>query len=257
MGLVIPSSFMREPEYRNFFFVRPTFRDEVGRIVAQLKETGHRRMAILYQDNAAGQDALEGFKQAAQSLQVRAEVQVRYGRDASNVPAAMGRILATEPDSIILLSNSAAAAAATAVKVARARGFRGQLIGTSVIDPASIVSLAGHDNARGLGLVQVMPNPLDRIKPLSIEFREAMVQLRPGVTTFSPIAMEGYVAAKVVAAAIASAGTHPKPRDVYRELDRMKALDLGGFRVSFSDGNRTGSKYSALAVVDAQGKLLY
>jgi ABC-type branched-subunit amino acid transport system substrate-binding protein len=255
VGLVIPSSFMREPQYRNFFFLRPTFREEVARIVSQLKETGHRRVAILYQDDAAGHDALAGFEAAAKQAGMKAQIQASYGRDASKVQGAMAQILAVRPDSIILLANSAAAGAA--VKLARSQGFKGQMIGTSMIDPASIVKVAGNDLTRGLGLIQVMPNPLDRTRRVSIEFREAMSAWMPGAASFSPVAMEGYLAAKVAAAAISAAGPNPRPRDVYRELTRLKALDLGGFWVTFGEQNRTGSSYSALAVIDWSGRLLY
>ena len=255
VGLLVPSSFMREPEYRHFFFVRPTFREEVARIAAQLKETGHQRIAILYQDDAAGKDALAGFDAAAAQLGIEAQARAGYGRDATQVQAAMAQILSAQPDSIILLANSAAAGAA--LKLARSRGFKGQMIGTSIIDPAGIVASTGADTTRGLGLIQVMPNPLDRTRRLSIEFREAMTAWQPGAGSFSPIAMEGYVAAKVVAAALAAAGPKPRPADVYRELARLKSLDLGGFWITFGVQNRTGSSYSALAVIDSAGKLLY
>lgn len=255
VGLLVPSSFMREPEYRHFFFVRPTFREEVARIAGQLKETGHRRIGILYQDDAAGQDALAGFDAAAAQLGFGALVRAGYGRDATQVQAAMGRILAAQPDSVILLANSAAASAA--LTLARSRGFKGQMIGTSIIDPVAIVAATGAEASRGLGLIQVMPNPLDRTRPLSIEFRDAMNAAPGGAGKFSAIAMEGYVAAKVVAAAIAAAGPRPRPADVYRELARLKSLDLGGFWINFGERNRTGSSYSALAVIDAAGKLLY
>jgi ABC-type branched-subunit amino acid transport system substrate-binding protein len=102
-----------------------------------------------------------------------------------------------------------------------------------------------------------MPNPLDRTRRVSIEFREAMSAWMPGAASFSPVAMEGYLAAKVAAAAISAAGPNPRPRDVYRELTRLKALDLGGFWVTFGEQNRTGSSYSALAVIDWSGRLLY
>lgn len=255
VGVITAASFVREPSHRNLFFLRPTIRTEVEGIFQQLTSMGIARIAVLYQDDAFGADALVGVKSASEKFKVTPLVVVGHKRDGSDVSAAMDKVMASGALGVAILNASFSASAA--VKRAREVRFPGQLVAMSVVDAQAVVTAVGAEQARGLGLVQVMPNPRSQLLPLAQEFRDAVSASGKTPSGGATIALEGYVAARVMVDAIKRAGSSPTAADVYRVLTTSGLFDVGGFAVKFDATNRTGSTYTGIAVVDHRGSLLY
>jgi branched-chain amino acid transport system substrate-binding protein len=255
VGVITAATFLRGQEYRNLFFLRPTVHAEIQRIMGQLKSMGFARIAVIYQDDSFGKDAVQGVRTEGERLKLQPIAFAGHRRDASDVEVVVRGALEARPDALVILG--ASNSAALAVKTARQAGFNGQIIGMSVIDPRNVVNAVGAENARGMGLIQVMPNPRSPLMPVSQEFRHHLAASRKDGTALSTIAMEGFVAAKVIVEAIRRAGRSPGPQDIYRVLTTSGAFDAGGFSVRFDATNRTGSVFADVAIIDIRGVLLY
>ncbi len=98
----------------------------------------------------------------------------------------MDKVLAANPSLIAILS--ASNSATTAVKTARQRKFPGLLIGMSVVDPQGIIAAIGMEQARGVGLVQEMPNPRAPLLAVAQDFRRALQSTDQAVVANSLLA---------------------------------------------------------------------
>jgi ABC-type branched-subunit amino acid transport system substrate-binding protein len=70
------------------------------------------------------------------------------------------------------------------------------------------------------------------------------------------IGLEGYLAGKLLVEALRRTGGDPKKGALLRALEQFNDHDMGGFRVAFANGNRGGSDFVELGVIDARGRLL-
>ena len=68
--------------------------------------------------------------------------------------------------------------------------------------------------------------------------------------------MEGYVYARVLVEAIRRTGTNLTSETLVKTLESGKKFDLGGFAVSFTPGNRTGSNIVDLTIVNKDGRFM-
>jgi ABC-type branched-subunit amino acid transport system substrate-binding protein len=108
------------------------------------------------------------------------------------------------------------------------------------------------DLAKGLAIAQVMPSPTNISLPVVREFQTAM--RADGSTKMTYGAMEGYIAAEVLAAGIRKAGTSANKSQLLHALETLN-LDFGGFKVAYSPGSREGSNFTEMTVVGFNGKL--
>ena len=107
----------------------------------------------------------------------------------------------------------------------------------------------GND-ARGIGISQVMPYPWNDTLPIVKEYQRMI-----GKGQYSYMGMEAYIMAKTTVEALRKLG-----KDVTREklVAAMEHLnqDLGGYRVAFTPTSRTGSKFVELTVIGGGGKVM-
>ena len=67
---------------------------------------------------------------------------------------------------------------------------------------------------------------------------------------------EEFFGAKVLVEALRRAGPNPTRAKVVKALESMGNYDTGGITVSYSPGNRIGSRYVEVTVIGSTGKLL-
>jgi ABC-type branched-subunit amino acid transport system substrate-binding protein len=108
------------------------------------------------------------------------------------------------------------------------------------------------DEARGIGISQVMPYPWNDTTPAVREYHRLLGSSKK----YSYYGIEGYITAKIMVDALRRAG-----RDLTREkltsiLETTSNLDVGGYRVSYSPNDRNGSRFVELTVIGSGGKVL-
>lgn len=256
VGVMTPATVLRDEPYRQLFFLRPTLQDEIRRMAQQLSTTSfNTRVGVLYQDDAFGKDALAGLQKVAPEFGITAVATVGYARDAGKVEAATREVLESQPTALLVLGTSGAVT--RTLKVVRERAFPGPVISSSVVDPRDVVQALTPEGARGLILVQVMPNPRSPTLPAAIDLRRDLNAGSGKGEQVSTLAMEGYLSARLVVEALKRAGANPGPREVYAALSTTPKFDLGGFSVAFDATNRTGSRKTEISIINWQGNLLY
>lgn len=245
---------LREPMNPNIFHIRASYTDETSRMVEHLHTIGLRRFAVMYQDDPFGKSGLAGAEAALQKLGLKAVAKGGYDRTKpEEVDAAVAAIAPAEPDAIIMVSVNRASAAF--VKKMREKGSKARLFSISVVNFKELLKNAGEDNARGIGISQVMPYPYSTLAPVAREFQMLMKQYQPEKVV-SYASMESFIAAKILVEAIRRSGGNPTREKVIAQLEKMNSYDAGGFKVSFSPENRVGSKFVEVTVIGPGGRLM-
>ena len=245
---------LREPVNPNIFHIRASYTDETSRMVEHLHTIGLRRFAVMYQDDPFGKSGLAGAEAALQKLGLKAVAKGGYDRTKpEEVDAAVAAIAPADPDAIIMVSVNRASAAF--VKKMREKGSKARLFSISVVNFKELLKNAGEENARGIGISQVMPYPYSTLAPVAREFQMLMKQYQPDKVV-SYASMESFIAAKILVEAIRRSGGNPTREKVIAQLEKMNSYDAGGFKVSFSPENRVGSKFVEVTVIGAGGRLM-
>ena len=245
---------LREPMNPQIFHIRASYTDETARMVEHLQSIGLRRFAVMYQDDAFGKSGLAGAETALQKLGIQAVAKGAYDRaKPEEIDAAVTAIAAANPDAIIMVAVNRASAAF--IKKMRAQGSKARLFSISVVNFKELLKNAGEENARGIGISQVMPFPYSTLVPVAREFQSLMAKYQPDKVV-SYASMESFIAAKILVEAIRRSGADPTRAKVISQLEKMSSYDVGGFKVSFSPTNRVGSKFVEVTVIGRDGKLL-
>ncbi|MEO7642769.1 MAG: ABC transporter substrate-binding protein [Ramlibacter sp.] len=245
---------LREPMNPNIFHIRASYADETARMVEHLHTIGLRRFAVMYQDDPFGKSGLAGAEAALQKLGLKSVAKGGYDRTKpEEVDSAVAAIAPADPDAIIMVSVNRASAAF--IRKMREKGSKARLFSISVVNFKELLKNAGEDNARGIGISQVMPYPYSTLAPVAREFQGLMKQYQPEKVV-SYASMESFIAAKILVEAIRRAGGNPTREKVISQLEKMNNYDAGGFKVSFSPENRVGSKFVEVTVIGPHGKLM-
>ncbi|MDM0112581.1 ABC transporter substrate-binding protein [Variovorax sp. J22R133] len=244
---------LRSPFNPWIFHVRAGYADEAEHMVQQVTTLGVKRIAVMYQDDAFGKAGLEGVNAALVKRGLKLAVAAGYERNTDKVDEAVQKIKASDAQAVIMISINKPTAAF--VKRYREAGGAAQLYNISVVDPAELVKMAGLNNARGLGISQVVPYPY---QPNLAVIREYHALLKKYAPDQSPnyTSFEEFLGAKVLVEALRRAGPAPTRTKVVKALESMSNFDLGGVFVSYSPANRVGSQYVEVTVIGASGKLL-
>ncbi|XHO06018.1 hypothetical protein ACEQUB_02923 [Ralstonia syzygii] len=245
---------LREPFARNVFHVRASYNDETAAIIKQIRTTGLKHIAVVYNDDAYGKAGLEGVQHALKQPENKAvtlAAEASVERNTTDVKGALSAVLAKKPDAIVVIS--AYQTVATLVKNAQAQGYAGQFYNVSFVGTKALADALG---AAGGGVIisQVMPYPRSASSPLVHEYQKLLKA--GGVSDFDYGSMEGYIAARVFVEGLKRAG-----RDLTREkfisaLESMGSTDLGGFAVNFSPSNHVGSKLVEMTIITSRGQVI-
>lgn len=245
---------LREPLNPNIFHIRASYTDETARMVEHLHTVGLRRFAVMYQDDPFGKSGLAGAENALKKLGLNAVAKGGYDRSKpEEVDTAVAAIAAADPDGIIMVAVNRASAAF--IKKMREKGSKAKLFSISVVNFKELLKNAGEENARGIGISQVMPYPYSTLVPVAREFQTLMKEYQPEKVV-SYASMESFIAAKILVEAIRRSGADPTRQKITTQLEKMNSYDVGGFKVSFSPQNHVGSKFVEVTVIGRDGKLL-
>ncbi|CAJ0902668.1 hypothetical protein R20233_04813 [Ralstonia sp. LMG 32965] len=245
---------LREPFARNVFHVRAGYNDETAAIVQQIRTTGLRRIAVVYNDDAYGKAGLDGVQRALKmpaNQGVSLAAQASVVRNTTDVKGAVGTVLAQKPDAIVVIS--AYQTVAALVKGAQEQGYAGQFYNVSFVGTKALANTLGKAGG-GVIISQVMPYPYSGASPLVRDYQKLLKS--DGITDFDYGSIEGYVAARVFVEGLKRAG-----RDLTREkfigaLESMGNYDVGGFNVNFSPSNHVGSKFVEMTIINSNGQVI-
>lgn len=251
VGMFTGAQSLREPFNRYVFHVRASYFDETERIVQHLTTLGMKKIAVFYQNDAYGKAGLEGVTRALQRRQLKPAATATFERNSVDVAAALQGILPAQPEAVVQIG--AYKACAEFIKQARARGYGGQFFNVSFVGSKALADELGP---AGMGVVisQVVPFPYTPSLPVVREYQQRMKEA--GQTELDFSSMEGYLIAKVFVEGLKRAGRNLTREGLITALESMKDVNLGGFEISYSPKDHSGSKYTDLTIIGRDGRFV-
>ena len=236
------------------YSVRATLRDEINKIVAHLATVGITRLGLFYQDGPAAAPLIAAMEEVAKSKGVKLTVKGSYAPGTAKVTSAVvDTFVAASPQAIIIVSSGSAAAAF--IEKYRMDGGAAQLFAHSGADIEQISQRLGEEQMKGVAIAQVTPNPYKISGRLIKEFSDIVAKTPNLDVPVSYAMMEGYVAGAVIVEAARRMGGKVSREGFVTALESIDNLDLGGYKVGFKPGVRSGSKFVELTIVTATGRI--
>lgn len=251
VGMFTGAEALREPFNRQVFHVRASYFDETERIVQHLTTLGVKKIAVFYQNDAYGKAGLEGVDRALAKRQLKTVATATVERNSSEVGKALESILAVAPEAVVQIG--AYKACAAFIKQARAKGYGGQFFNVSFVGSKALADELG-DAGNGVVISQVVPFPYVPSAAVVREYQQRMTEAGQKELDFS--SMEGYLTAKVFVEGLRRAGRNPTRESLISGLESMHEVNLGGFAISYSPKDHTGSNFTDLTIIGRGGKFV-
>jgi len=242
---------IRKPELVGVFNLRASYADEAEKLIQYLTTIGFKKIGIAYQNNSFGKEVLTAATAALEQRQLKPVAAVSVENNASDAAAAATKLLAAQPDALVLgLAGKPTIEVIKNVNQSR-KGL--QMYALSVLATAGNLKALGNDGS-GVAISQVVPFPSNTVMPLVRDYQQAMKAA--GVNEFSHLSLEGYLNARVVAEGIRRAGRNLSRESLITSLQSINRMDMGGMEIGFGKGASSASKFVELTVINSQGRLV-
>lgn len=240
------------PDVPYLYSVRAGLRDEITKIAEHLSTVGITRLGLFHEDGpgAAALTAVvdEITKKTGSTIAARAT----YPAGTARVSPAIDTFIKTPPQAIIMLATGSAAAGF--IEQYRLAGGAAQLFAQSGADIEQLAQRLGEETMQGIAIAQVTPSPYKISSRLAKEFADTVAKTPNLEVPPSYAMMEGFIAGKVIVEAARRMGAKPSREAFVAALDSVDT-DMGGYRVGFKPGSRSGSRFVELSIVTGSGKI--
>jgi ABC-type branched-subunit amino acid transport system substrate-binding protein len=243
------ASLFRQPDLRMVFNMRTSYRREIAAMVDELVRDAHHRIAIVYQDDAFGQDGLDGALAALSRHGLKPVVVTTVQRNSAQVGEALDDLMATNPNGIVLVSAYVSSAALSSAL--RNRGSRAQIMNVSFVGTQALQKAMPVGEANGIGVAQVVPFPWNRWIPVVADYQRCL-RLSDKSSGFGFTSFEGYLAARMITEALERAGKNPSRQALVQALESIRDFDLGGFRLQMGRDDHDASDFVELTFLGSQ-----
>lgn len=234
----------------SIFIVKAGYRAEIARLFQQLGQTGQQRVGLVFQKDALGDDVVAGADAEAGKWGIDLVARAGYERNTTKVEAAVEAMLKARPGSIFL--GATTLAAVEFVRQYREGGGLAPIYGLSIIDSQVLLAKLGPDLARGFAFSVVVPMESRVALPLVREYAKLKAQSKnPDIGARS---MEGFIAARALVAALRKGAASGS--EAGKAVAGIRKLDLGGYRLDFSTGDRSGSTFVDFAMFGRGGQIV-
>lgn len=253
VGALSGSDGLRDPKLNLIFHTRAGYAAETDKMVEQLKTTGVKSIAVVYQDDPFGKAGLKSAQGAFERQGIKPIIESPIDMDKLDaLGATAAQVAQTAPGAIILVT--AGKASTAFIREYLKTGARPQFFGVSVLSAKALLADLGTD-AHGIVIAQVVPSPLRASYRISKEFTAAARKAGSKDTTYN--SLEGYITAKVFVEALRRAGKDPTRDKLISALESMNNYDLGGFVIDYSGNKRIGSTFVDLSIISKSGQFLH
>lgn len=237
------------PNNRYMFNVRASYANETDVIVNQLVSLGLKNIAVFYQNDGYGKSGLDGVTAALKKLDLTPSAVGTVERNSLDVNQAVQAISKVTPQAVVMITLYKPTAAF--VRQMKKNGQNPMFMTVSPVGAEQLVAELG-DDARGIGISQVMPYPWNDTTPAVREYQR--LQGKNG--KYSYYGIEGYMTAKVMVEGLRRAGRDLSREKLVTALESLSNQDMGGYRITYGPENRSGSRFVELTVIGSGGKIL-
>ncbi len=243
---------LREPFNRYIFHVRSSYGDETDAVFKQLAELKLNRIGVFYQNDGYGKEGKAAAEAAVKKYDLAISAVGTVEPNSSDVTAAVAAIAKIQPQAIVMYASYKASA--EFVRAMRKSQLYAQYMNLSIVGTTALAKELGND-ARGIGVSQVVPFPWNTGIPIVKEYQSVM-KTETGKAEYSFLTLESYLYARVLVEGLKRAGHDLTREKLMTALETMHDVDFGGFRVDFSHTNHAGSKFVELTVIGKDGTIL-
>lgn len=226
--------------YPNIYTLRPGYSEEAIAILRHAETLGARKLAILHAvdgESLAALEASERIMQSRANLVARAPI------------SDVAKVMAAQPESVLLIADPRAAA--IAIRDLRAKGFRGPIYAYSNAGESLLAEQLGPVGA-GVVVVRVVPRSDNQKLPLVRDLQADLLEAKLGKANV--YMLEGYIAARVYTEALRRIPKEPTRAKLKKAIDGLEEVSVGGFRVHFAQ-DRVASRLVELSLIDSQGRI--
>lgn len=253
VGTISGADALRTPVNRYMFHVRASYGDETEAITEQLVSLGLKNIAVFYQNDGFGKSGLDGVTATLKKHGLAPTALGTVERNSTDVGAAVQAISKVQPQAVIMVSLYKPTAAF--VRQMKNAGLHPQYATLSPVGADLLVAELGND-ARGIGISQVVPYPWNDTVPLVKEYKHMLAQ-QGKTPVLSYYGVEGFITAKTMIEAIRRAGRDLTREKLVAALEGMQGYDVGGYKLGYSAASHNGSRFVDLTVIGSNGKVLH
>jgi ABC-type branched-subunit amino acid transport system substrate-binding protein len=240
---------LRVPPQPLIFNLRASYQAEIDRIVNDLVRSGRHRIAVLYQEDAFGEDGLRATRSALARHGLKPVDVAGVQRNSTNTDSAARQLSRVNPNAIVIISAYPSSAAFS--RSMHRLGSTAQLMNVSFVGTGGLQDALPGGLASGIGISQVVPFPWDRRVPVVAEYQRLMLRqyrrARYGFTS-----LEGFLAARWLGEALQRAGANPSRKALVAALESMNNVDLGGYRLQLNPRDHQASDFVELTFLGSQ-----
>lgn len=242
----------------NFFPLRATYYDELDAVIDQARQSGKRKVAVVYFNQAFGpamfKHAQGSLQRAGLELVASASFETAPDKINQQIREASASVAKAMPDAVIVLAGGVGV-------YDFVKAFRGspaglaQIYALSPVDALTLVKAAGIENAKGVIIAQSVPFPEGRALKVVREYQDLMKRYAPD-KPFTYFGLEGFMGAKILVEGLRRAGNDPSRTKLINALRGLKYYDLGDFEVNYAEMERWRKQpFVELSIIGSSGKL--
>ncbi len=248
------SSEIRE-EAPLIYNVRAGLAEEVEKLIEQMDTVGMKRVGLFYQDGPGAPALLALVEKLTSAKGITLSAKGSHVAGSAKVAdAVIDAFAAAKPQGIIMMSSGAATA--EFIEKYGLEGGKAKLFAHSGTDIEQISQRLGEEQMRGLVITQVTPNPYKITGGgLVKDFNDAVAKEKKLEVPVSYAMIEGYIVGTVIVDAARRMGPKVSRQGFVNALEGIGNLDLGGYKVGYQPGKRSGSKVVELSIVTAKGNI--
>ncbi|MEM9629382.1 MAG: ABC transporter substrate-binding protein [Pseudomonadota bacterium] len=250
IGPFTGAGFLRDTSHGNIVNYRATYGQETEAWIKHLTEDlGHKRIAILYQDDSFGRVGLAGVQKAMEKRGMSLVAEGTYKRNTTAVKSAVLKIRKSKPDSVVMVG--AYKPIAAFVKLAKKTGIDATFVNISFVGSKALAKELGVDGT-GVVVTQVVPFPWDRSIPAVAQYQDALrvvnADAEPGF-----VSLEGYLVGRLTIMALEKMGGSFSREGFMKTVAGLGRFALGGVELAFGPDDNQGSDEVFLTVIQSDG----
>lgn len=258
IGAIVSSTQVRQsPDNRWVFYVRAGLKAEADRMVRQSVSLGGKRIAVLYQGDAFGEDGLSKSAATMQTLGIKPQLTVPLATrvmDATTLNKLAETVLKADIDVVLMFSDSVNIGGF--LRAYRERGGNAVVTTDSTPSADELARASSVDLARGVCIAEVMPALNKHNTKLTRAFSADMIAVgRPDLAK-STTALEGYASARLFVEALRRIAGPVTGDAVRAALQTRGPFELGDFELKYGPTQFEGSQYVDIGIIGREGRVL-
>jgi len=231
----------------NVYTIRASYKAEAARIVETKRTVGSDKAVIVHYDDEVGLSNYEAAAAAFTEGGMPKPPGVAVKRGAKVELAVVEQIAKESPHYV--LATTQFSTVRDVLTLGADHGSAIPVAALSFVNPDELAESAG-EVARGTVVSQVVPSPRQSNQtsmPVVKDCADALTALNGGKLNYT--SLESCIAAKALLVALKRAGNNPTRDGVLQAMGTLGRVDVGGFVLNYSSGNRHGSQWVDLTML--------